>query len=307
MPSRARSDFLNRIGAFANATQLPALISTSPNPLKDPARLLRNGLMIVGFAALEDFIRSRTAEVVSRVRGTITAFADLPKPFSDAVTKDVITAMPTALKQWERDSVALDMIQSTARALASTRRQPYSVASLGFYGDRSNIGLSDISDALKGFAIAGGWTNINDLARRCGLPGLSLETDYRNALEARNRAAHNPSANTAQGDLQGYVLPYLAIGLAYDALVSRSARLLEDGSMTRASGTITHSSIPIRFVDQVAAGWIEVPEGQPPVATGSSLSQVRTGARTRAAPNHDFVVIRRRALGQIAWESTDAG
>jgi hypothetical protein len=309
MPSKARADFISRLDAYDAAAKLSALASTSPNPLKDPGRLLRNGLMIVGFAALEDFLRTRSAELVGRIRGQKTRFEDLPPSFQEVTTEGAIKAAPTALR-WTRAGLSLVSIQEFGRALASTMRQPYRLTGLGLYGHRPNVGHDDVSAALKSFGVGGGWTAINAMARRAGLPGLALHEDFQRIHERRNAAAHQADAAILQTELFDLVLPALAIAFAYDALLSRATRMLTDGTMTKASlVTVTEANVVLRFLDRGVAGWEEREEPSPAmIAQNTRLAPLRQAARLRAiAAGYQVLLVRPRSRTGLVWETTDAG
>ena len=79
--SLARRLILERLHAFRLATQTEALVSLAPTEVDHNARaqVLRNGLAVVGFAILEDFIKSRAGEVVQRIGHGAAAFTDLPE------------------------------------------------------------------------------------------------------------------------------------------------------------------------------------------------------------------------------------
>ena len=307
MASKARSDFLQRIRAFDTASQQPHLISTGPNPSADPARLLRNGLMIVGFAALEDFIRSRTGEVLAQIRGQTTPFGDLPDAMRSASTDAVVRSFASMLPIWRRAGTSLDEIQSIGASLASTKRQPYRLSPLGLFALR-NVSKEDIADGLKAFGVTNVWPSINSIAARAALPGLALSDEYDAAHNRRNEAAHDGQANVLQGDLQGFAMPAIAIALGYDALISRAARLLSDGTMTKTSlVTINSVDIRLRTIDRLANGWEEVQEGGPAVASGNRLSVLRSSARQRALVSRDLMVIRPATRIAVEWETTDLG
>jgi len=67
--SKARTTFLEHIIAYKGATEADLIVSRAPVEVlhNAQAQLLRNGLAVVGYAILEDFIRTRTAEILSRI------------------------------------------------------------------------------------------------------------------------------------------------------------------------------------------------------------------------------------------------
>jgi len=304
--SKARSEFLQRIRAFDAAAQQQQLASAGPNPVRDPARLIRNGLMIVGFATLEDFVRSRTGEVLAQIRGQATPFTDLPEGFQSATTENVVRHFPSMMPFWKRGGILLDQIQQTASSLASTKKQRYTLSALGLFG-LGNVSREDLSDGLKSFGVPNSWAAINTVASRAGLPGLALQDEYGAAHGRRNDAAHQATANILQGDLQAFTMSAIAIAFGYDGLLSRAARRLSDGTMTKTSGApVAAADLSLRFIDRVGLGWQESRESGPVVAAGG-LSTLKVSARARAFASRDVIVVRPAKRVNVHWETTDLG
>src|SRR5215211_6609576 len=91
---RSREQFVGRLYAYRQAVRSEVLVSRAPTETEHNlrARVLRNGLAVVGYALLEDFLRSRTVEVVARIGDGHTSFQDLPKGIKFAATEGVFNA-----------------------------------------------------------------------------------------------------------------------------------------------------------------------------------------------------------------------
>ena len=64
----ARHKFIDRITTFRNAIDSGIVISegVAETDHNKRARILRNGLAIIGYTILEDFLKTRTGEVLSQ-------------------------------------------------------------------------------------------------------------------------------------------------------------------------------------------------------------------------------------------------
>jgi hypothetical protein len=93
--SRARRSFFERLVAYESAVGQDLIVTKTPSETDHNARarLFRNGLAVVAFALVEDFIKSRTGEVIQRVGYGVSAFDDLPYPIRSAATAGVTKAL----------------------------------------------------------------------------------------------------------------------------------------------------------------------------------------------------------------------
>jgi hypothetical protein len=94
MPS-AKMEFIERmrclnISIISEAVSNKALTDREHNAV---ARMLRNGLAVVGFAALEDFIKKRSSEAMEEIGQCSVPFSKLPKKLQNAATYEVISAL----------------------------------------------------------------------------------------------------------------------------------------------------------------------------------------------------------------------
>src|SRR5688572_30793007 len=92
--SRSREIFVDRMAALIEAAESTDLVSTSPvTSARDPARLLRNGLAVVSYSALEDFVVERSFEILSNFDSTKVPFGRLPDKLKDAATVGAAKAL----------------------------------------------------------------------------------------------------------------------------------------------------------------------------------------------------------------------
>lgn len=271
--------------------------------------MIRNGLMVVAFAALEDFLQLRTAELLDHISGAPgVRFATLPPRLQDATTEDVAAALSALLRHWRAtDSTSVrPHIQRVGRALASTGGSPLFLSADGFRLGRSNLAAGDVKRWLGIFGVQDGWRNLDRIAARIGLTNPSLESGFASGLSRRNAAAHDPRAGIQVGDLQSFHRDALAIGIGFDALATRAARLVatrRDQPIHR--GRLIDSDVSFRFLDPIGTAWRETAEGRRATYIGASLASLRGACSGRARRRHEVVVIRSPNTTRVDWQTSD--
>lgn len=310
----ARDDFVDRVQAIRHAVtdsgSLEVLQHQPAVPAKDEAaRLFRNGLAVAGFAVLEDFLRSRTGEVLARFTGCPLAFEDLPEALQSFTTTGVVSALKFQVDMRSRQGEDVSgLIKAAGHALASTDSSAYELSGLAFGQARSNLSRDDLKELLRAFNVKDGWGNTQKLANRMGFPALSLRDDFQATARRRHAAAHRGGAEIALGDLQELPVQILGIAATFDAVLSRSAFLLVSGDQGFAqSGSLDSASIGLRYLDADGTIVREVGEGnRRATAVGSSYGELAAACRSRASSRGAVIVYREREV-PIAWEVTDLG
>lgn len=309
MPSKARAGLIDRLAAFRWAIQSPAIQPVGLTPANDPSRMIRNGLMVVGFAALEDFLHTRTEELLAHISSSPTArFGTLPSMLQLATTEDVVGAFNFLMRQW-RSTTPNDVqkkVQETAAAIASTGTSAMKLSAAGFTLGRANVSTDDVRRWLRIFGVKDGWRHLDRFAARIGLANPSLESAYGSALVRRNAAAHDPTADTQPTELQSFYRDGLAIGIGFDALSSRAGRLIagrQDQDID--DGKLEEAHVRVRFIDQLASTWEERGEGRQKTYRSNDLGTLRTACEGRARRSHQFVVIRSMNKTPMDWTSMD--
>ncbi len=294
--SAAREAFGARLAGFDKALGDQALAHVGAiSPLDDPARLLRNGMAVVGFNALEDFLKQRMGEVLKAISGGPIPFADLPESLQRGATVGAAHALRyQARMRVSRGEfpAARDLVQRTGRAMASIDNQRYVLSELSFgYGD-ANLNEDAVTKMLSSLGVAGGWLALAGLAQRSGLNLPGLANDYRNALRRRHTAAHDPSADVPLSDLQAFTRQAMAVALAFDGLVSRAGYRLRQGDQALAAGAA--------HVDQHEIGILTFDDSAP------KRKQRWSAALAHARATGDVIAIT-RANVPISWQPGDLG
>ncbi|MCZ7428074.1 HEPN domain-containing protein [Micromonospora sp. WMMA1949] len=309
--SVTRRNFLDRVVAVQDALAQPLLIDqalteTSHN---NRARILRNGLMVVTFSALEDFIRERSAEVLGYISRTALVFSDLPRDLVLAATVEVMRAAHAHAKMASRhgdDPVPL--LQQAASEVASTLNGPLHISkfSLGYNG--SNVGADEVGNILKTLHAGDPWNEMTRLGSRVGLGAVPLRDAYAQGLRLRNRAAHKADSNIQPSELLTFCQQAKAIALGFDLLASRAARLIHDSatSFAQVSRPKLTDAISIVFVDFDGRRYACKKENaRRALKIGLDRNAIWLHAISKARVSYDAVVERDKSGTAIRWESTD--
>jgi|SRR5450830_253599 len=290
----ARTLFLERITSLSNSAQIDAVgnKALTEKAHNDIARMLRNGLAVVGFAALEDFIKTRTSEVLSQVGTTGLPFRDLPEKLRNAATFESVSALSYQMSIRDK-SDRVSYIQEHASKISSTSSTAYEITPHAFGYDQANVGHEVIKSILKSFLIDDAWGEMTKLAGRIGLVSMPLEETFKSAGIRRNRAAHVAHADTPQTDLIQFTKEAFAIAIGFDTLLSKALQLMSihDASYLKGQKKLDASLIKIRFVKYKDTKWREVSEGSTKAIKASvDLDGLRREAHARSVKNAELYV-----------------
>jgi len=305
--SVARHTFMERVTAFKSAVNAPILVSRDPLEVdhNNTARLLRNGLAVVGFAILEDFVRGRLKEILARVGSSNIPFDELPDPLRNAAVLGAVHALAYhgELRRRQGDDY-VSFIQEHGCLIGSTRSASYKISEMALGWDRPNLSASDIKDILTTFKIRDGWGNIEALAKRVGLASPSLREDFSQAARRRHRAAHLATADTEVTHLMSFGHQAIGIALGFDALLSCSLRRLldRDSSYLSDKGSVQEGEIRARFIDPDGTTWREIKEGSKrAVRRNSDVKALTSACLARPDARNDLVIVRDSSRQPTKW------
>lgn len=302
----AKSLFLERITSLTASTQIDAVTN---RPLPDRAhnniaRMLRNGLAVVGFASLEDFIKSRISEVLNEVGRTGVPFRDLPEKLRFAATFESIAAL--SYQMTIRDKVdRLAYIQEQAAKISSTSATAYEITPHAFGYDQANVNSETVKAILKSFLIDDPWGEMTKIAARIGLVGMPLEETFKSAATRRNKAAHVAHHDTPQTDIQQYTKEAHAIAITFDVLLTKALKNMQLHNARYLNGQerINAGSIRIRSLRFRGGLWREELEGGlRAVKIDSSLIALQGAAKSRSASAKDLYIEYSPAGEIVNWE-----
>jgi hypothetical protein len=311
MMSVARQNFLDRVSAVEDALAQPVLIDQALTDIahNNRARILRNGLMVVTFSALEDFIRERSSEVLSFISRTALPFSDLPRDLAIAATVEVMRASHVHAQMASRQGDdPVPILQQAASEVASTLNGPLYISRFSLGHNGSNVSADEVGNILKTLHAADPWNEMTSLGSRVGLGAVPLKDAYAQGLRLRNRAAHRADSNIQPSELLTFCQQAKAIALGFDLLSSRAGRIIHDStsSFAQAQRPKLASSISIVFVEPNGSKYsCKREDGPRAFKIENDLKAAWLHAISKARPRKEAVVERNKSGTPVRWESTD--
>jgi hypothetical protein len=298
MPS-AQQTFLQRIATFKKTLDSDFLRDDgiTPSLHNEKARLLRNGIAIIGFTILEDFIKDRTGEVLERVGSPGVLFNALSQELQEAITSKALKSIAERASNLKRSNEDwLSFIQSETTHIASTAGIPFSVSRYSLGWDKSNLAKKDITDFMSILNVAGGWQSVLQMTTKANSTLLSPENVFYNAAQRRHKAAHNPAANSLFTDLADFSKDVKTLAFAYDSLISQGLKhILATNLQVAANAT----SINVRFLVKNDDKWKEY-NANSTIALRSdrNYNRILARVRERARRRNEIVVVKQHS-GEI--------
>jgi hypothetical protein len=258
---------------------------------------------------LEDFIKSRGAEVLQRVGAGRTSFIDLPSGIRDAATAGVVKALRFQ-DQW-LDRRAADYhvtYQNHARAIASTGTSPYEISTLAFANDQANLNAEVVSSVLEAFRVENPWSAMGSVASRANIGVLDLKGAMSAAAARRHAAAHKADAIVEIGELQAFEAEAVGIALSFDLLLSVALRKLLDADrdyLTR-QRKVAGKDATFRIIEYAKGWWREiVPPGVRAYKRSKDENPLRSECSLRARAAGQAVIIRGAKGFPAEWFTPD--
>jgi hypothetical protein len=245
---------------YRQAVEQEALISKAPSEQDHNARarMLRNGMAVAGYALLEDFLRSRTAEILERIGDGTTRFRELPREIRVAATEGVFEAVRFQQRFLNRQAEDyFRHYQDHAHLVASTANSAYRISPFAFAHQQSNLASRDVEDILRSFKVDNPWSAVVGIAKRCGVGVFALKDAFEGATARRHAAAHRADADIEHSDLADFDVEALGLAVGFDLLMSRALRYLLDADKTYLSnkGLVAGKHISIRFLRYDGMKW----------------------------------------------------
>ena len=174
--SQARASFVTGLNALRASLSEPWIQDLTPADVghNERARLIRNGLAIMQFSLLEEFIRARTAELLGKLDTSRIAFASLPEKLQLAATRGAIRALDYQ-SRYKGASDAIAMIGSHAQGIASVLGpSTYKLSEMCFGRSKANLTEDDIRDVLSAVHVEKPWLALDQLSPRLNMGGAMV-------------------------------------------------------------------------------------------------------------------------------------
>ncbi len=304
----AKETLLAGLNAISLAMEVEHLVDRGPDQFEHntKARLLRNGLCVVAFTTLEDFLKSRMAELIAKVGTGPVVFSRLPKRLRKLGTVDVLDGLRTQARRMLSEGLdALPLVQEHASFIASTLHAPYTLSFMGFGREASNLNANAIKVLLGDFQIKDGWGKIGGIASRVGMGLPSAEMSFLNASRSRHSAAHDINANIQIEKLRTIAQDALTVAIGFDLTLSAAIQLILHGDRKYLAEDFefTDRSVRIRFIDQIRdAKWSCRAEGATKAwRSGADLAGLVAQAKVIAERKREFIVVRNMRSQPVDW------
>ena len=295
--SNSRRAFIKRTRQLLEVVGLPLLVGQSSPKPQAASTVLCNGVAIISFLSIEQFLRERMSEVLIAIGTSRRAFRLLPKATRKELTVSTVDALRYRRKilatQHNMDETLLYARQ--LRAFGTYDKVLFKVGNLHSGWSIANLGPEQVSGLLKSLQIKNGWNEINVMLQRVGSTMPDSKAVYQSAEQRRHKAAHDPEANVPINDLTGFVKDSVAIGMAFDLLLSGAAYRIMAGTIAGDNMYTTNNDMRLRFVDRSIKNkmWSErLENGSKAICTNNALGVVEKLAKKRAGLQKQSVVIR---------------
>jgi len=258
MPT-AKQNFLQRIFTIEKSLLTPNVLDGLPteNEHNDIARLLRNGIAVVGFVALEDFIKNRAIEILNEVASSHIPFTSLTEDLQYYSTVDVLKSI-LRIANFENNKIdRIALVQNETKIISSSLNTSYDLNKHTFGYNNSNISKDEIKRILKAFKIQDSWNKQTALASILGITSLPLDNSFDNAASRRHRAAHDISSIIPILDLTQFINEAIAIALTFDAFLSYAKnKLINDNTnFLASSATVDYTHLSLSFIKKETNKW----------------------------------------------------
>jgi hypothetical protein len=298
----AKNFFIERISTFSSIIypeniddiklNSKALTETLHN---EKVRMLRNGMSIIGFTILEDFIKRRTGEVLKEISSISCAFNALPEKLKEAVTFYALKGISSRAELLKRNSEDyITFIQNETEFVSSTKKSVYEFSEFSMGWDKSNLNSTDISEFLKTFNVDGGWNSIQTLSSNINCSILNPSQIFSNFANNRHKSAHNSNADSLLTDLESFIIQSKIIAFCFDSLLNKSFSYIRDNNANFLNGTIKTipQDVKIRYIIETNGKWKEFQNNNFNRAyrTNTNYLQILIDAKSRAQRNKEVLL-----------------
>ena len=305
MPA-AKEDFISRLNTLKSIIYPDTIADINLNSkalhetlYNEKVRMLRNGMSIIGFTILEDFIKRRTGEVLKSIGSpsSLCSFNNLPIKIKETVTFTAlkgISARADMLRRNSEDHILF--VQDETTFISSTKTASFELSAYSIGWEKSNINDSDIKDIFSIFNIDGGWAAIKNLSTVFNCSIIDPSNSFKNFATNRHKAAHNTDTDSAMGDLMSFENQSKIIALCFDSLLSKSLSYIvsNNTSFLNLSIKTKHTDIKFRILRYTHSKWKEFTQRNPSRAfrTNVNYLAILNDAKIRAQANKEILIVK---------------
>lgn len=302
--SSAKINFITRINTFDSIIypNIPSDINLNSRALtetlhNEKVRMLRNGMSIIGFTILEDFIKRRTGEILKGIGLTGCNFNLLSDKLKEAVTFYALKGINSRADTLRRNSEDfITFIQNEAGFISSTKGSDYELSEYSIGWDKSNLNSSDISDILNILNVDAGWNSIQILSSMINCSILNPNQVFKNYAMNRHKSAHNTDADSLITDLESFINQSKIIAFCFDCLLNKSLSYIRLNNSNFFNSTLKSKpqDIKIRYIVEITGKWKEYANNNLTRAyrTNIDYNIILNEAKLRAQSNNEVLLIK---------------
>lgn len=224
------------------------------------ANFLRNGLSVVSYSFLEEFIKRRIGEVLTKFDNRRIQFQALDSDLQKALSLNALDGIRFRADMLNKKGEDwMSFLQDEAKILSSTRNNRFKLSEYSIGWNKPNLESKDISRFLKLLGIKGGWQTLQKLTVKANVTLPSPESTFKNSLTRRHQAAHSTNANSLLSDLQDFAKSSRIIAFAFDALLTRALNETNQNKslfLTRQK-RLNETDVNITFLIKDGIYWLE--------------------------------------------------
>ncbi|MDX5584131.1 MAG: HEPN domain-containing protein [Aureibaculum sp.] len=310
----AKNNFISRLNYFEEIVSPENISDTllmsrafTETIHNEKVRMLRNGMAVIGFSILEDFIKNRMGEVLKEIGGCGVDFEHLPEKLRVASTVGALKGIQNRSELLKRNSEDyISFIQNEASCISNTHDSPFELSKYSIGWDKSNLSSNDMKDFLHTFKVAGGWDTIQSISSAININLTSPNEIFSNAAARRHKAAHSIDADSLLTDLQEHVSQSKVIAFAFDVLISKSLSHIKNTNSGFLHGAVKTEfrDLSFRFLLEETNKWKEYKGNSNRAYRVSDTKEgLLVDAKLRAHNSDEILVIKSRNNQIVDWEN----
>jgi hypothetical protein len=224
--SQSVTDLLATLDGLDDIANGLGAASIASHTSRSKQSLQLNGLHVVAFAAVEDFLRCRAYEVIFTLGKSGVKFNDFPDSFRAFVLEQTVEGVSFSLTRSEVGA-RINLLQRQGMLIGATSdvRSTFEPSEYFFGRTKSNISAAHIKSLLEAFVIEGGWAFLAQLATQMGQTHLGTPDQIFTRLSKnRHSAAHGFSNDYKVTELINDVrFGARVLSFAFDTCISQWA------------------------------------------------------------------------------------
>ena len=184
--NQARDDFLASLAGLRKAAADLPTVDIGSDAIRSAPFLTLNGLRVVAFASVEEFVRQRAYEVVSWLgsnAGHALRFDELPTKLGRFAIEGAIKGLANSLSfRTTTDRVTQIQLESLLLGTTADNSAPFKPSEYFFGRLSSNISAAEIRGFVTAMSVKEGLSSLANIADRVGMAHLASQRKSLNGL-----------------------------------------------------------------------------------------------------------------------------